>query len=155
NQMYYIFALSMLLVYLVLAGQYESWFMPVSMLLAVPLSLVGPVVALKGLSGAGLDNNLYTQIGLVLLIALSAKNAILGGRGRAHPVPSDPDGLVRLYPGCAAAGIRNRGRRQFAQVDRHRGGQRDARLDLPGRAVRAVVLRRGSPVRGMARRAQG
>jgi HAE1 family hydrophobic/amphiphilic exporter-1 len=74
NQIYYIFALAMLLVYLVLAGQYESWFLPVAVLLAVPLSLTGPVVALLGL---GIDNNMYTQIGLVLLIALSAKNAIL------------------------------------------------------------------------------
>jgi HAE1 family hydrophobic/amphiphilic exporter-1 len=77
HQIYYIFALAMLLVYLVLAGQYESWFMPIAVILAVPLSLVGPVAALMALESRGLANNLYTQIGLVLLIALSAKNAIL------------------------------------------------------------------------------
>jgi HAE1 family hydrophobic/amphiphilic exporter-1 len=74
NQMYFVFALALLLVYLVLAGQYESWYAPISVILAVPLSIVGPVAMLTGL---GIDNNLYVQIGIVLLIALSAKNAIL------------------------------------------------------------------------------
>ncbi len=74
NQMYLVFAMALLLVYLVLAGQYESWWRPLAVLLAVPISLIGPVAVLRGLH---IDNNLYTQIGLVLLIALSAKNAIL------------------------------------------------------------------------------
>jgi HAE1 family hydrophobic/amphiphilic exporter-1 len=74
GQVFVVFALALLLVYLVLAGQYESWFAPVSVILAVPLSLVGPVSLLTAL---GVDNNLYVQIGLVLLMALSAKNAIL------------------------------------------------------------------------------
>jgi len=71
---YLIFALAMLLVYCALAGQYESWITPIAVILAVPLALLGTVAAMYA---AGLANNIYVQIGLVLLIALSAKNAIL------------------------------------------------------------------------------
>jgi HAE1 family hydrophobic/amphiphilic exporter-1 len=74
NQMYFVFAMALLLVYLVLAGQYESWYAPLAVILSVPLALTGPVLVLEVLH---IDNNLYTQIGIVLLIALSAKNAIL------------------------------------------------------------------------------
>ncbi len=74
NQAYWIFALALLLVLMVLAGQYESWTAPLAVVIAVPLALIGTVAAL---TIAGVANNIYTQIGLVLLIALSSKNAIL------------------------------------------------------------------------------
>ncbi|NSL17413.1 efflux RND transporter permease subunit [Tatlockia micdadei] len=70
----YIFILSLVLVYLILAGQYENWVTPLAILLSVPLALIGTVSALSLL---GLANNMYTQIGILLLIALAAKNAIL------------------------------------------------------------------------------
>ena len=74
NMSYYIFALSLILVYLILAGQYENWITPAAVLFSVPLALLGTVLALWAL---GLANNMYTQIGILLLIALAAKNAIL------------------------------------------------------------------------------
>jgi hydrophobic/amphiphilic exporter-1 (mainly G- bacteria), HAE1 family len=88
KQIYYVFGLALVLVYLCLAGQYESWILPLAVILAVPLSLIGPALALGLL---GLPNNLYTQIGLLLLIALSAKNAILIAEvAREHRATGEP-----------------------------------------------------------------
>jgi HAE1 family hydrophobic/amphiphilic exporter-1 len=69
-----VFALAIMLVFLVLAAQYESWTSPAAVILVVPLAVLGTVVALMM---RGMDNNVYTQIGIVLLIALASKNAIL------------------------------------------------------------------------------
>jgi HAE1 family hydrophobic/amphiphilic exporter-1 len=69
-----IFTLAVVMVYLILAAQYESWSNPTAVILVVPLALLGAVVAV---ALRGMDNNVYTQIGVVLLIALASKNAIL------------------------------------------------------------------------------
>jgi HAE1 family hydrophobic/amphiphilic exporter-1 len=80
-----VFGLAVLLVYLVLAALYESWLLPFAVILVVPLGLLG-VVASVNLRAwlhstypwiTGMDNNVYTQIGVVLIIALASKNAIL------------------------------------------------------------------------------
>jgi HAE1 family hydrophobic/amphiphilic exporter-1 len=73
-QAYLIYALSIVLVYLVLAALYESWTSPAAVIFVVPIALVGVLLALIS---RGHDNNLYTQVGLVLMIALASKNAIL------------------------------------------------------------------------------
>src|SRR4029077_14458133 len=74
NSTYYIFGFAILLVYLVLAGQYESWILPFAVILAVPLALLRTVA---GLNIEGADNNLYTQIAIIVFIARGRKTGIL------------------------------------------------------------------------------
>ena len=69
-----IFLLAVVAVFLVLAAQYESWTSPAAVIAVVPLAALGVVLALVM---RGADNNTYTQIGIVLLVALASKNAIL------------------------------------------------------------------------------
>src|SRR5262245_5914219 len=73
-QAYLIYALSIVLVYMVLAALYQSWTSPAAVVVVVPIALVGVLLAQVS---RGYDNNLYTQVGLVLMIALASKNAIL------------------------------------------------------------------------------
>ena len=70
----FIFAISLLFVILVLAALYESWAMPVAIVLVIPFGVLGAFLALYL---RGMENNVYTQIGLIMLIGLAAKNAIL------------------------------------------------------------------------------
>jgi HAE1 family hydrophobic/amphiphilic exporter-1 len=68
------FGLAMVFVFLVLAAMYESWLLPLAVVLIAPMSVLA---ALLGVSRAGLDNNVLVQVGLVVLVGLAAKNAIL------------------------------------------------------------------------------
>ena len=166
NQIYYVFGFALLLVYLVLAGQYESWILPLAVILGVPLALLGTVAALTYLGATNIAagqagvaaTNLYTQIGLILLIALGSKNAILiveyarqrraegmdivqaaveGARLRFRPIIMTSFAFILgVLPLVLATGAGRLG----ADVDRHRGLLRDDRLDLPGGGVRALVL---------------
>jgi HAE1 family hydrophobic/amphiphilic exporter-1 len=98
-----IFALSLLIVYLVLAAQYESWVLPFIILLGVPLAVVG---ALSAQLLRGLANDVFCQVGLVMLIGLAAKNSILivefaeqlRGRGLGIAEAAVEAGRIRLRP---------------------------------------------------------
>ncbi|MEL6375640.1 MAG: multidrug efflux RND transporter permease subunit [Pseudomonadota bacterium] len=74
NSLLIIFTLAVVLVFLVLAAQYESWVLPLAVILIVPMCLLA---AITGVLWRGMDNNILTQIGLVVLVGLACKNAIL------------------------------------------------------------------------------
>jgi hypothetical protein len=109
-----------LLVFLVLAAQYESLRLPLAIILIVPMCLL---CAISGVWLKGGDNNIFTQIGLIVLVGLACKNAILivefarhkqdeegmaavpgGGRGQPAPAPPNPDDLHRIHRGRVPAG---------------------------------------------------
>jgi HAE1 family hydrophobic/amphiphilic exporter-1 len=99
----YIFALSLVLVYLVLAAQYESWVLPLIILLGVPLAVFGALAAQKL---RGFANDVFCQVGLVMLIGLAAKNSILivefaeqlRAQGRSIVDAAVEAGRIRLRP---------------------------------------------------------
>ncbi|TLX56068.1 multidrug efflux RND transporter permease subunit [Stutzerimonas nosocomialis] len=74
NTAMFVFPLCVLLAFLVLAAQYESWSLPLAVILIVPMTLLS---AIAGVILAGSDNNIFTQIGLIVLVGLACKNAIL------------------------------------------------------------------------------
>ncbi|MDR2235634.1 MAG: efflux RND transporter permease subunit [Chryseobacterium sp.] len=123
NQTIYIFMICLLFVYLLLAAQYESFLLPMPVLLSLPTGIFGSYIALVL---TGLDNNIYAQVALVMLIGLLAKNAILivefavarnkegydivpaaieGARQRLRPILMTSFAFVAgLIPLCIASG---------------------------------------------------
>src|SRR5262249_57578158 len=74
NTALFIFPLCVLFVFLTLSAQYESWALPFAIILIVPMCILA---ALTGVLLRGMDNNIFTQIGFVVLVGLACKNAIL------------------------------------------------------------------------------
>ncbi len=97
-----VFPLAVLFVFLTLAAQYESWALPLAIILIVPMCLLA---AITGVWLTGLDNNIFTQIGLVVLIGLAAKNAILIVEFAKE---REDSGLSRSEAAVAAAKMRLR-----------------------------------------------
>ena len=150
--------LAVVLVFLVLAAQYESWSLPLAVILVVPMCLLCSVVAVQW---ADMDVNIFTQVGFVVLIGLACKNAILVVEfARAKPADgqeplskprsaacqlaaaADRDDLVRVHPGRGAAGAFGGRRRGNAPHAGHRRVWRHAGRDAVWHFSDARVLLR-------------
>jgi len=163
NSAVWVFPLAILLVFLALAALYESLTLPLAIILIVPMGLLA---AMAGVWLSDGDNNVFTQIALMVLIGLSAKNAILdrgvrararvrrtdaaAGRHRGEPAApaADPDDLARVRHGRAAARAVDRRRLGDAPCDRHRGVRRNDRRDVVRHLPDAGVLCRAAHARG-------
>ena len=135
NTAVYVYPLCLLLVFLVLAAQYESFRLPLAIILIVPMCLL---FAITGVWLKGSDNNIFTQIGLIVLVGLACKNAILivefakhkqdeglspfrgGHRSLPPAAAADPDDLHRVHRGRVSAGDVARRGRGNAPGDGHR-----------------------------------
>ena len=156
------FSLAVVFVFLLLAAQYESVLLPLAVILIVPMCLLA---AISGVLLRGMDNNILTQIGFVVLIGLAAKNAILiveFARQAEEQGASRWDAAVqaartRLRPilmtsfafilGVVPLVHRDRRRRRDAPGARHGGVLRHARRDVVRLDVHAGVLRAGALAR--------
>ncbi len=157
-----IFALGTILVYLVLAAKYESWRLPLAVILVVPLCVLA---AVTGMAIASLPIDIFVQIGLLVLIGLASKNAILivefarqlrtrghesargGDPGQQDPFPADHHDLAGIHLRRAPAGLgHGRGGRD-APIAGHRGFQRHDRGDAVRHLPDACFLLRSPLVR--------
>ena len=152
-----VFVLAVVLVFLVLAAQYESWSLPLAVILVVPMCLL---CSIAGVALAHMDVNIFTQIGFVVLVGLASKNAILivefarqqrdlgrGSKGRHDrglpaAAAADHDDLAGVHPGRGAAGDRGRGRggnaphARHGRLQRHVGRHAVRHLPHPGVLLR-------------------
>ena len=142
NEAVYIFLIVVAFVYLVLVGQYESFILPLAVILSLPVGLFGSFLFLQAM---GLANDVYAQIGLVMLVGLLGKNAILivefavqrrregvslkeaAIEGGKTALPADSDDLLRLHRRSASAGRGHRRRGDRKPHHRHHGSRRHAR----------------------------